>query len=1026
VRRQIIFVHRVATQKKYTLFPNIGAANLLSARGSLVRGGGVLLRTTVISTLIAFSMLGVSAAADSDAAIIRPVDIPAQPLGSALETLAKTRGFQVIYFSDDVDSLRTLGASGPLTADQALSQLLSGSGLSFSHLDASTVTVFPTDARGPVRLAAAGGGAAATAAASSDPTDSETKASSGPIDEVTVTGSRLAKPETTEAQEVQSYSRQRIEQSGQSTLADFLNTLPNVSTNINENSFQTLGGATTVSLHGLPVGTTLVLLDGRRLEPSALQGSTGEGEFFDLNNIPLAAVERVEVVPEGSSAIYGSDAIAGVVNIILKKNLQGFEGNVKYGEAADTHEWNGDAAWGHHWDRGSLQIIANYNYRTPLHGYDRSVTGRSAYTETGCGQADVFSINGQPLPGLGGANYAYVPAGFTGTASIDTFAKTAGSLARCQIFPYAALIPQSKRAGIMINGTLQLSANIEAFGGVLYSHVTQREDYIPPALYGIPSAGFSQFTVGANNPYNPFGVDVGVSALYPAAGITVARLTSEFVQPVVGFRGRFASDWHWQASVYESRDRQYYLDGRGSQTDPAIQTALSSSDPATAFNPFTTGQPASTSILNAMFPDWGQTSTDGQTVVAAADARGSVLRLPSGAVQLALGTEYDRDRLYADIVNEVPYYAPNTTSVFHRDRYALFAETRVPLWAGEDRLDGQERLVATLAVRRDHYDDFGSRTTPQVGLAFKPTKSLLLRGSLSRSFKAPSLFDLHGPQYIGENDNVADPQRGNEIEVVTITSGSNPHLKAETGKSSSFGLVYNSDVLANLQLSVTHWDVQLDNAIQSLPVQTLLDNANLFPNTVVRASSCSDGPPCPIVAINGEQTNFGQIDVKGLDYRIAYRLDTRVGTFSPAINATQTYHFRTLLTPGAPAVGVAGVAQDDAIWAPRWRGNAMLAWSHGTLSASAIGRYVGRYRDYDTSSTIGNFWLFDANLRWAVGDEFFRSSNYLSGSYAELGGVNLLNKEPQYSNYEQGILGYDPAQADIRQRFIYVRLGVRL
>ena len=173
------------------------------------------------------------------------------------------------------------------------------------------------------------------------------------VETVVVVGSRIPQVAKVGAQEVRTYTKARIDQSGQGTVADFLSTLPEVSTSSIDLSVGSYADETTVQLHGLPVGTTLVLLNGRRVE-------INNYGFFDLNNIPIAAVERIEVLPVGSSAIYGADSLAGAVNIVLKKDFTGLEANVRYGGASGTDEIDANIAGGYSWDRGSFSVIAFY------------------------------------------------------------------------------------------------------------------------------------------------------------------------------------------------------------------------------------------------------------------------------------------------------------------------------------------------------------------------------------------------------------------------------------------------------------------------------------------------------------------------------------------------------------------------------------------------------------------------------------------------------------------------------------------
>jgi iron complex outermembrane recepter protein len=167
------------------------------------------------------------------------------------------------------------------------------------------------------------------------------------LEEVIVTGSRIPLATQERAQDVKIFPRADIDRSGQTTLTDFLNTIPDVSVASTENLFQNVVGGTSVTLHGLPVGTTLVLLNGRRVQSSPAQAQGGSGNaFFDLNNVPFAAVDRVEIISEGSSAVYGSDAIGGVVNIVLNDNFDGLDTKLTYGGADGMHDANVSVLWG--------------------------------------------------------------------------------------------------------------------------------------------------------------------------------------------------------------------------------------------------------------------------------------------------------------------------------------------------------------------------------------------------------------------------------------------------------------------------------------------------------------------------------------------------------------------------------------------------------------------------------------------------------------------------------------------------------
>ncbi len=199
-------------------------------------------------------------------------------------------------------------------------------------------------------------------------------------EQITVTGSRLPQASEQGPQEVQIYTEEDIRRSGQTIVSDFLNTLPAVSLIVDPGGLQTDNAVTSVRLHGLPLGTTLILIDGKRMETTS---AGGFNDVFDLNTVPLAAVERIEVLPQGSSAVYGSDAIAGVVNIILKKDFQGFIGTAKFGAADHTSEFDTSLAWGGRWSHGTYSILGSFLAQSELLGANRPLTADANYTRFG-------------------------------------------------------------------------------------------------------------------------------------------------------------------------------------------------------------------------------------------------------------------------------------------------------------------------------------------------------------------------------------------------------------------------------------------------------------------------------------------------------------------------------------------------------------------------------------------------------------------------------------------------------------------
>ncbi len=980
-------------------------------------------------------------------------NLPAQPLAESLRAVGAQLNLNVMVSPALVDGKQAPALKARASAKDALTRLLAGTGLEYHFVNDQTVVIREKGAAVAVKDPLAG---QVTEGTVQDTKKEDGKKSSQDfrvaqaspgsaqghaqvekeeeqkgkkkfvLEEIVVTGSRIPTVPGRSAQDVKTYTREQIDQSGQSTVATFLATLPDVSVAVGENGVQTAYGGTTVQLHGLPQGTTLVLIDGRRLETSGAQVVNGFN-FFDLNSIPVAAVDRIEVLSQGSSAVYGSDAIAGVVNIILRKDFVGLEVNGKYGGSSGTNEGDANLTWGQQWNRGGFSVTGSYQTRTELQGFDRAITATNDWRAFGgadarsfeCNPGNVFSIDGSNLPGVG-APYAAVPVGFTGAPTQQEFATTAGTLNRCSLSAFNSVIPATHRTGVLGQGHIDLTSSVQLFTELMWSYVQELQEQGPPGLAGEP--GFQNFTVSASNPYNPFGESVGVTESLTSVGRVGQHLDTEFFRPLVGAKSNVHGGWDWEIAAWQSQDKSH-LTQPNFPNNGAIQGALDATNPSAALNPFVSGPPASSGLLQSLLFNEREEYV-GKTQAVNGFIRGSAFNLPSGPINVVFGAEWDRDTLSSDLINN-PFFPPNSQSTFHRTRYAAFGETRVPILAKHSSEQSGETLAATVAARYDHYSDFGDKTTPQYGLEWRPFAGLLVRGTYGEAFKAPSLQYLNAPIFTVPGFPVVDPLRGNQVERVVATIGGNPHLGPEAGQSHAFGFVYSGGAIPNLEISVTNWSVTETASIQLLLPQTLVNNEKLFPSDVIRASSCPGGAPCPITQVNAGYLNFGKIGVAGLDYRAKYTFRTPVGQLAPSLSVTQTYRYTAALTPNVAATNSLSQAQDSGNWSPRWKGAATLNWERAVYVASLTGRYVGKYQDYDSTHLIGNFWLCDANFRYSVGNAFSGKDGWFKGAYLEVGAANLFNKLPEYSNYLSGTVGYDPTQSDIRGRFLYAQMGIR-
>jgi iron complex outermembrane recepter protein len=847
------------------------------------------------------------------------------------------------------------------------------------------------------------------------------------LEEVIVTGSRIPTVAGQQVLPVRSYSRQDIEQSGQTTISEFLNTLPDASISASEGSAFSPGGfgdpgRTTVRLHGLPLGTTLVLLNGRRVE----QGVTG---FFDLSTIPVSAIERVEVMPVGASAIYGADALGGAVNIILRQNLNGFEVNGKFAHAADLNDTDANLGWGKSWERGSVSLVGTYQDRGNLLGSQRTLTSTIQlpagvppwlFLTDACSPGNVYSLDGQNLPGLS-SPHAAIPAGISGTPTTQQFAGTAGQLNQCNTFRTTALVPQAQREGALLSAHYQMAGSMDLFTEILFSH----QHLHPPSDSFINASGA---ILGANNPYNPFGKDVGVS--FASDFPTSYEASGSLIRPLIGMRGSLFSAWHYEATAYLSRDR-YQLDiPLTFYGDPILEAALNSSNPATALNPFTTGAPSpALQSLVASARQYHQLYVgrlvDGQAVL-----RGPLFHLPAGPLETVLGSEFGQEKHEKYVlINGANLTTPLASQ---RNTYAVFSEARVPLLADYAHPQLGDRLALTLAGRYDHTNDFGGKATWQGGLLWRPTETISMNGSYGVSYKAPQLREISGGVSFAYATTYPDPLRGNQLDSVNQIFGANPNLKPETGDSLTLGIVYSSRALEGLETSLTYFNVNISNFIARPSATAMINNPNLYPGGIIRGPATpqdqQQGFPGAITQINDLYYNFGDVHVAGVDADVRYAINTGVGEFAPSLAVANIYRWQTALVPGAPsisavsqALGFGGVG-----FAPRWKGTAALRWRQGPLSANLVGRYTGRYKDYQeqvpNSNELGNFWIFDLNLRYDAGRALTDSPRWVAGTYLSLGAINLFDKAPPFS---YGYPTYDYTQYDIRGRIVYAQIGLK-
>jgi outer membrane receptor protein involved in Fe transport len=618
-----------------------------------------------------------------------------------------------------------------------------------------------------------------------------------PIEVVKVTGTRIARRDADTVGPMITMTSDDIKFAAPTSVGDMLQALPNTGVSLNSNGTQgTSFGVSSINLRylGSAEGSgnrTLVLVDGHRWVSAA--GGRGFRDFVDLNSIPLGIIDHIEVLKDGASAIYGADAIAGVVNIHTRRRLDGFEADLRVGETSrsDNRNYNGFLNWGKKLDKASVFLSASFNDTKPILTQDRDSTRTALAPLT----APPTSPQGlYVLPGLSNNRYFGTAPGFasnaanaiTRNAGIDSFGSGAGA---DDGFHRAALPNDyyntqtqgiyssgpSKRAGLFGRLTYRISDDVSAHVEALYSTRRSSQLFAP---YPLDIRGSNGFSIANNHPFNPFGTANGVPAAdalgFSGSTFRIQRVPVEVgnrdnVQHVdtsrllVGFDGRanLFGEWDWDLTVSRSKAQatfdaynQINLENVYRALGPAAGcTAAPGCTPLNIFGAIT---PAMADYIRFNGHDENSTT---QTDIAF-NATRSLMELPGGPLGLATGYEYRKEAAedLPDAFASAPSavlplvagaaQAPTTASGrdVTRGSYNLheaYAELSAPILAG---LPGIDKLELDAAVRYSRYSTVGGKATTKLGILYRPVKSLLARGTYSQGFRAPSILELYQGQ----------------------------------------------------------------------------------------------------------------------------------------------------------------------------------------------------------------------------------------------------------------------------------------
>jgi iron complex outermembrane receptor protein len=909
------------------------------------------------------------------------------------------------------------------------------------------------------------------------------------VDEVLVTGSRIRTSPLEQTQPVVQISQDVIDKTGVTSTADILQRIPSAGGGLNSkfNNSGNFGnppdgggvgaGAAEIDLRYLSSRRVLVLVDGLRWVPGS--SASGVPGAVDLNTIPPSMISRVEVLQEGASPIYGSDAIAGVVNIITRDRQDGLQASAQIGEFGEGDGFGQDyqASWGLTSDRTRIVIGGNYFKQEPVFASDRDISRFPSPYATSCLAGGCSS--GTPLGRfiVGDLDMtlkaALAPGVIPRFDPEDPFGpgsdyRAYGGAADAFNFqPFNYIITPSERLGGFAQIVHDFNDNLYLRLRGSYAKRKSANQAAPLPLFVGPDAGngnlLDTVSIDATNPYNPFGFDL-TQGTYAFIGRRLVENgprhyeqevdTWNFTATLGGEFGVMGRTWYWDANAVLSENDAHQT-FTGNVNAQRVQQALGPLADCTGtcvpLNMFG----GAGSITPAMLDYIGFTQQDssGQELQDfSLNLTGDLFDLPAGPFAFAAGYEHRHNEGFfepdpivaAGLSSDIPAQ-PAQGEISVNEAYL---ELRAPIVRD---VPGFYRLEASAAGRWFDYSTSGSDSTYKLGLLWRPVEEVLLRGSWGQGYRGASIGELFGSasrfdQEIVDpcsnfNNNGASPtvianciaqgvpangsytQLNPQLSV--ITSG-NPNLTPETSESWSFsgvwepGFLRDTSFSQSTSLELVYSDIKVDNAIQAQNGQALLERcANtgdaLSCATITRTASGQ------VVAISNPLINIGGIKTRALDLNVVWQSpETDIGRFGLRSYMTWLLEFTEFVptSSGLAPIEREGTERGSPDQAyPEFKWNVQLDWDKDDYGATVGLRHISGIDEVGAANHLDARTYLDAQVRWTLpwADRAFRVA---------LGANNLLDQDPP-GCISCGLNNYDPNAYDAPGRFFYLRLTYR-
>lgn len=799
----------------------------------------------------------------------------------------------------------------------------------------------------------------------------QTAADGGEVGEVVVTGSRIKRADITGVGPATVVTEEAIARTGLTNVETLLQRLPASAGNAGgqTNAYWTGNGYGTaqVNLRGMGINRTLVLLNGRRV----VYGGTGANSAVDLNTIPAAIIGRIDVLKDGASAIYGADAVAGVVNIITRNDFEGVEVTGKYGitDEGDGEEFVADLLWGLRGEKGGFTAAVNYQKTEPVNMADREPCGLGEVGGQLVCIGSASTIGGRAvLPNGQQINFNQTPGG-----NGNFFEPYSAAKHNFNSNPFLNAVSALERISFGVFGDYDLTDSLELFGEFMFTNRQSDQIATPGTLRNL--------TITADNRTNPTGQQIVlIQRRLGEPGPRKFFQETDTWRAVGGLRGKFGGDWTWEAAANWGRTTG--VDGSTNIANlervRATIAACAPGGPAGVLcGDYLGAGDLTPQVLDYILFTMRDNGGNEQKSVTA-DVTGTVFELPAGPLSAAAGVVYREEEGWRDPDSLVVLGVANTNAqqpirgqVKTKEAYA---ELSAPLLAD---MPFAQRVELNAAARYSDYNLFGDNWTYKLGLDWTVVEGLRLRATYGTGFRIPSVPELFGGVAEG-NLTTTDPcsryssstnatlvancsasgvptgyvQLGN---TVLTTVGGNQNLKPEKSENLTLGVVFQPTFVPGLSVTVDYFDIEIDDAIRNIPGSTKLAVCYASPNLSHPFCAPEHFRRSPLTGevnfLSSQPTNAGKETMKGVDFGVRYGFDVRGLRAELDWNTTYLRKYEVIPFEGAAPIIFDGYIGGGNGGYPHWRSNLAATISDVNWNATWSVQMIGKAKDFNAAPT---------------------------------------------------------------------------